>query len=97
MKWIKVTDRLPDLSIVNTYFVKQREKNTSEDWFPQVCTFSGDWEISDDYEIIEWLDEKENEKDTAYRAWIAAANAFRMYPDNKHTFSDYWETAKQKT
>lgn len=30
----------------------------------------------------------------AYAAWRAAADAFRMYPDNKHTFSDYWETVK---
>lgn len=30
----------------------------------------------------------------AYAAWRAAADAFRMYPDNKHTFSDYWETIK---
>ncbi len=30
----------------------------------------------------------------AYTAWNAAANAHRIYPDNKHTFSDYWETAK---
>lgn len=30
----------------------------------------------------------------AYVAWRAAADAFRMYPENKHTFSDYWETVK---
>jgi len=30
----------------------------------------------------------------AYAAWRAAADAFRMYPDNKHTFFDYWETVK---
>ena len=30
----------------------------------------------------------------AYAAWRAAADAFRKYPDNKHTFSDYWETVK---
>lgn len=30
----------------------------------------------------------------AYAAWRAAADALRMYPDNKHTFSDYWETVK---
>lgn len=27
----------------------------------------------------------------AYEAWKSAANAYRMYPDNKHTFDDYWE------
>lgn len=30
----------------------------------------------------------------AYAAWRAAADAFRMYPDGKHTFSDYWETVR---
>jgi len=33
-------------------------------------------------------------RQTAYAAWRAAADAFRMYPDNKHTFFDYWETVK---
>lgn len=26
----------------------------------------------------------------AWAAWKSAANAYRMYPDNKHTFTDYW-------
>ncbi len=30
----------------------------------------------------------------AHAAWMADANAHRMYPDNKHTCSDYWETVK---
>lgn len=29
-------------------------------------------------------------KDIAFNAWKAAANAFRLYPNNKHTFYDYW-------
>lgn len=33
-------------------------------------------------------------RQVAYAAWRAAADAFRMYPNNKHTFSDYWETVK---
>jgi len=43
------------------------------------------------------IDKKNLEADRrtiAHAAWTAAANAFRMYPDNKHTFSNYWETAK---
>lgn len=35
-----------------------------------------------------------DKRQIAYAAWRAAADAFRMYPDNKHTFSDYWETVK---
>jgi len=35
-----------------------------------------------------------NRRTVAYAAWRAAADAFRMYPDSKHTFSDYWETVK---
>jgi len=42
------------------------------------------------YKIMKLFDLKE----VAYKAWKAAANAHRMYPDNKHTFSDYWETVK---
>lgn len=30
-------------------------------------------------------------KEVAWEAWKSAANAFRMYPDNKHTFADYWD------
>jgi len=33
-------------------------------------------------------------REIAYIAWKAAANAHRMYPDNKHTFTDYWDAAK---
>lgn len=29
-------------------------------------------------------------KEAAWEAWKSAANAYRMYPDQKHTFSDYW-------
>lgn len=52
--------------------------------------------------IVQLMSQKEIDKNNleadrrtiAYAAWTAAANAFRMYPDNKHTFSNYWETAK---
>jgi len=29
-------------------------------------------------------------REAAWAAWLSAANAYRMYPDNKHTFTDYW-------
>lgn len=32
----------------------------------------------------------------AYKAWKGAANAFRLYPDNNHTFHDYWDAAKNQ-
>lgn len=35
-------------------------------------------------------------KEIAYRAWIAAANAYRMYPENKHTFGAYWTYAEER-
>ena len=39
--------------------------------------------------------ERENEvREIAYIAWKGAANAHRMYPDNKHTFAEYWSAAK---
>lgn len=31
----------------------------------------------------------------AYKAWVGAANAYRLYPDNKHTFIEYWDNAKE--
>lgn len=36
--------------------------------------------------------EKENlrDKEIAHNAWDSAAHAYRVYPDNKHTFVDYW-------
>lgn len=30
-------------------------------------------------------------KEIAYDAWSSAANSYRMYPENKHTFSNHWE------
>lgn len=35
-------------------------------------------------------------KEIAYIAWRGAADAFRMYPENKHTFSDHWDAAKSQ-
>jgi hypothetical protein len=30
-------------------------------------------------------------KEIAWAAWQSAANAYRMYPNNNHTFTDYWD------
>lgn len=40
----------------------------------------------------------DNEKirEIASIAWRGAANAHRMYPDNKHTFTEYWYAAKSQ-
>lgn len=35
-------------------------------------------------------------KEIAGLAWKGAANAFRMYPENKHTFDLYWSGAKDQ-
>ena len=56
---------------------------------------------------IEWLDEsipsqglreeeKSKVKDLIRDAWGASALAHRLYPENKHTFSDYWHTLDKK-
>lgn len=37
----------------------------------------------------------ENIKSIAQMAWQSAANAFRMYPNNKHTFAEHWYTSKE--
>jgi len=60
MRWILCSERLPSSKMVDTYFVKQRIKDSNEDWFPGAITYSGEWEISEDYEVIEWLDESES-------------------------------------
>lgn len=31
----------------------------------------------------------------AWTAWNAAANAFRAYPNNKHTFTDHWANSTE--
>lgn len=36
------------------------------------------------------VDLNEKLRETAYNAFTFTANAYRMYPDRKHTFSDYW-------
>lgn len=35
-------------------------------------------------------------RNIAWIAWKGAANAYRMYPDNKHTFTEYWDAAKDQ-
>lgn len=39
---------------------------------------------------------KQLAKEIASAAWKSAANAYRMYPDNKHTFADYWNDYGEK-
>lgn len=65
--------------------------------FNQINESGSNPTISQMQDIINVVKEdflKDIEKEIAYKAWRAAADAFRMYPDNKHTFSDYWETVK---
>lgn len=35
-------------------------------------------------------------KEIAYKAWRSAADAYRMYPENKHTFSEYWRLTEEQ-
>jgi len=41
-------------------------------------------------------EEKSKVKDLIRDAWGASALAHRLYPENKHTFSDYWHTLDKK-
>ncbi len=66
--WISVNERLPKGNLTDTYFVKQKIKDSDESWFPGTCTFSCEWEIDDMYEVTHWLSESlsiptESEKD----------------------------------
>jgi len=50
--------------------------------------------------LTDFADKKKAElllmkKDIAFKAWKAAANAFRLYPNNKHTFFDYWSVEEK--
>ena len=38
---------------------------------------------------------EERLKEIAATIWKDCANAHRMYPDNKHTFADYWDRSKE--
>lgn len=33
-------------------------------------------------------------KTLVYPVWMSAANAYRLYPDDKHTFAEYWNNNK---
>ncbi len=39
---------------------------------------------------------EEQVRQIAWIAWKGAANAHRLYPDNKHTFTEYWDAAKEQ-
>lgn len=38
----------------------------------------------------------EQMKEIAWEAWKSAANAYKMYPNNKHSFSDVWDYLEGK-
>jgi hypothetical protein len=40
--------------------------------------------------------DKETIRILMWNAWKAAANAHRLYPENKHTFTDYYDTIGEK-
>lgn len=47
-------------------------------------------------QVVGVINEDEVIKEIASMAWKGAANAFRMYPENKHTFAEYWDAANQQ-
>lgn len=61
MKWIKVSDRNPAKNYIDVFHCNVRMKGTDENLFPMGVTFSGEWEIDDEYEVIEWLYEPTKE------------------------------------
>jgi hypothetical protein len=49
--------------------------------------------ILSESEVVYRKDE-EFVRQVAFMAWRGAANAFRLYPNNKHTFAEYWGSSK---
>jgi len=102
MKWIKASERLPMFSsrTISRFIASQIILFDAQDFAIRNPNRSNEWE---------WLDESEPSpvedvqrmaeqtiKEIAGIAWKGAANAFRMYPENKHTFFGYWDAAKNQ-
>lgn len=105
MKWIKASERLPER---DGKYVCRKKPVSNDDVYVGEVFFAGD-AFKTAHTVVEWLDEslpstgedvqrmaEETVREIASIAWKGAANAYRMYPDNKHTFSDYWEAAKNQ-
>lgn len=61
-------------------------------WSILGITSSPDWwlDVRKDQIVMTKDDFDEEIKESAQDAWTNAANAYRLYPNNKHTFSAYW-------
>lgn len=81
---ISVKERNPNNGKIDSYHVNIRPIGSEEECFPDSVTFSGEWEVSDGYEVVEWLEEIPLPAviGKTYR-WVKASD--RM-PDNPGTY-----------
>lgn len=42
------------------------------------------------------MNKREQIKEIAYTTWVRCANAFRLYPDNRHTFGEFWRDSESE-
>jgi hypothetical protein len=57
---VKASERNPPENIINTYHTIIRMIDMGEVGFPSGTTYSSEWEVSEDYEVIEWLEPLES-------------------------------------
>lgn len=75
----------PDYVKELTHFVVMHHNHLGVKYTP-ICWF----EKQEGVVVIAKEDFEEEIKESAQDAWTNAANAYRLYPNNKHTFSAYW-------
>ncbi len=53
---VPVSERNPNPVVIDTYHTNIRMIGTNESTFPSGTTFSGEWEVSEGYEVISYLE-----------------------------------------
>lgn len=67
--WVDCSDRNPRTDIIDTYHTNIRMKGTGESTFPAGTTFSGEWEVAEDYEVVSWLERTQPAANEKERGW----------------------------
>jgi hypothetical protein len=79
-RWVKASERLPEIG--DLYHTNIRMRDSGEETFPSHENFyDGEWQISEAYEVIEWLEEYTPSKEEGGADWKKRFQNWYLHPN----------------